>query len=149
MFVLQRNLIVTLYLLLVSTVLSGEMKLLSDIELATMMAQYELLETKTQNRYENIQLENLFLTQNLLKDRLINFNNLNDTQQIDSDALVHQIETSLVSLSTQIASTITLSALFPVFGLPVGIGMSSVPSAFEIEVTGVSIDLNMSIEIRE
>ena len=149
MFILQRKLITALCLLLISTVLSGGMKLLSDNELATMTAQYGVLELTTQKQYERIQLDNTFLTQNLLKERLQYFYNLNDAQRTNNHALEHQIETSLISLSTQFASTVTLSALLPVFGLPVGIGLSSVPGAFEIEVTDVSIEMDVNIEIRE
>jgi len=149
MFTLQRKFIGVLCLLPISTVLSGDMKSLSDIELATMTAQYGVLETQTKSRYESVQLENLFLTNNLLKERSLYFNNVNDALRTNNETLEHQIEMSLISLSTQVASTVALSALFPLFGLPIGIGMSSVPDAFEIEVTDVSIEMNMSIKIRE
>jgi len=125
------------------------MKPLSDNELATMTAQYGVLGIKTQNSYESMQLENLFLTNKLLGERSLYFNNLNDVLSTSNDTLEHQIEISLISLSTQIASTVTLSALFPIFGLPIGIGISSVPDAFEITVTDVSVDMNISVEIRE
>jgi len=149
MLTLQRKLITALYLLLVSTILSGDMKLLSDNILATMTAQNGVFELSTQRQYERIQLENTFLAQNLLKERLQYFNNLNNAQSTDNNALEHQIEMSLISISTQIASTVTLSALFPIFGLPVGIGISTVPGAFEVEVTDVSIEMDVTIEIRE
>jgi len=149
MFTLHRKLITVLCLLPISTVLSGDMKPLSDNELATMTAQYGVLGIKTQNSYESMQLENLFLTNKLLEERSLYFNNLNDVLSTSNDTLEHQIEISLISLSTQIASTVTLSALFPIFGLPIGIGISSVPDAFEITVTDVSVDMNISVEIRE
>jgi len=135
---------------------TAELQPLSDNELANLIAQNGLISTNvgsihlSRNIYiERAQLEDLYLTNKRLADRALYFIELDNPSIANSERLAEQFEMSLITFSTQLASTVTFSSLFPLLGLPIGVGISAVPEAFNVEVTGINIDAQMSITVRE
>lgn len=155
MFTLRKSLLLVLGLLLVP-VSSADMKPLTDHQLAAMTAQNGIMENtigtvpySRSSYYQNIQRKELLLANQWLTDRAHFLDELNNNLITDSETLEQQLEQSLITLSTQLASTVAMSSLFPLLGLPIGIGLTSVPGAFDVEVSDVSINMDVNITIRE
>lgn len=142
--------------ILMTTSSSAELQRLSDSELANLTAQNGIMSTNVSNialsrnvYIERAELEDLYLTNRRLAERTLYFIELDNPSIADSERLAEQFEMSLITFSTQLASTVTFSSLFPLLGLPIGVGISAVPEAFNVEVTGINIDAQMSITVRE
>ncbi|WP_250655105.1 hypothetical protein [Alkalimarinus coralli] len=134
----------------------ADLRLLSDAELSQTTAQNGLISNSlgsvpfSQSIYiERARLENLYLVNKNLTERNLYFIDTSNSTFVDNQRLAEQIEMSLVMFSTQLASTVTLSSLFPLLGFPIGVGAAIAPDAFDIEVRDVTIDINMNIELRE
>lgn len=134
----------------------ADLRRLSDVELGNLTAQNGAMVNSlgqipfAQSIYiERAQLEKLYVTHNNLTDRTLYFRDTNNALLTDGDRLAEQIEMSLISLSTQLASTVTMASLLPLFGFPIGVGLSSAPDAFNITISDVYIDVNMTIDVRE
>lgn len=140
---------------LTSTHSSAELQHLPDSKLSNLTAQNGQMSMNvgsislSQKVYiERAKLEDLYLTNKRFADRALYFIELDKPTVADSEMLAEQLEMSLITLSTQLASTITFSSLFPLLGFPIGVGASAVPDAFNVEATDITIDINMSMNFR-
>lgn len=139
-----------------STHSMADLTLLTNNELSELTAQYGEqpnrqghTTTSSSQLDETRALESLYLTNKALADQAIYFSELSTPSNTDMDRLTAQVEQSLITYSTLLSSTASLTALLPILGLPIGLGLSASPNAFQVEVGGIDIQLNMNFSYQE